>query len=750
MFLNVTLVNDAWVNSMLLTGQGFSQLRDITASLEMPCMAKEPYQNSHRNLSAFLGKKMQAAGEEDVAIAIQAGEVDDVGVCVIAVVTDGAWRRRSYGTNYNTPYLDHVSLVLKPRRFYLQVQETLTVAFVIGHHLKVNQQIPTCVTKSGTNRLLPWKLTIVQGFINSIDMHNLKYDKLIVFNSQYPEDCYERLPIQRTVTNDFIQRTVTNDFQSRGLLRTTSNPEDCYERLPIQRTVTNDFQSRGLLRTTSNPEDCYERLPIQRTVRTTSNPETVTKTSNPEDCYERLPIQRTVTKDFQSRGLLRKTSNPEDCYERLPIQRTVTKDFQSRGLLRKTSNPEHGYERLPIQSTVTKDFQSRARTTFHQNGQTCQECSGTAFSNQRLNMDVPEGNGTNTETFLARGRQSGPRQVSRAPGSLCENEFAFIKRDLRISPALYFSFSSCQMPKPKFAETENKDEEPPLTVKKLKGRIFCVVFLAGKRCNEYTETATLSSHETGATRVKTCKSSNGQNAYVFTSARVCGPVASSGDMDGRSSGPYPRPLRVKACTRTSSLQVLSGPHQEGCMDHSVLSHTEVIFSGHSQGLIQEKCERNSEEAICGGGEGRSWAGVGGRGTQHRSVYFLLGHFLLLSPRQHALPRHERDTVREHENGLDVTGDLELVVAVIKAVMTGRRERRSDTPVAACLEVDAAPTGRARVCVLSKHGRRRSADPGLIFVPGLCARTTRGMNPRGNPASKVKKRGSDTGETNMHA
>ncbi|KAJ8893659.1 hypothetical protein PR048_006259 [Dryococelus australis] len=85
-------INDAWVNSMLATGQGFSQLRD---SLEMPCMAKETYQNFHKNFSAVLKEvswqKMQAAGEE-AAIAIQAGEVDDDGIPAIAVVTDVLFR----------------------------------------------------------------------------------------------------------------------------------------------------------------------------------------------------------------------------------------------------------------------------------------------------------------------------------------------------------------------------------------------------------------------------------------------------------------------------------------------------------------------------------------------------------------------------------------------------------------------------------------------------------------------------------
>ncbi|KAJ8880241.1 hypothetical protein PR048_016707 [Dryococelus australis] len=91
-------INDAWVNSMLHTGQGFSQLRDITASLEMPRMAKETYQNSNKNLSAVIkeisNQKMQAAGRGEAAIDIQAGEVDDHGIPVTAVITDGACSRR--------------------------------------------------------------------------------------------------------------------------------------------------------------------------------------------------------------------------------------------------------------------------------------------------------------------------------------------------------------------------------------------------------------------------------------------------------------------------------------------------------------------------------------------------------------------------------------------------------------------------------------------------------------------------------
>ncbi|KAJ8878559.1 hypothetical protein PR048_019137 [Dryococelus australis] len=43
---------------------------------------------------------MQAAGEDETALATQAGDVEDDGIPVIAGVTDRAWSRISYGTNY--------------------------------------------------------------------------------------------------------------------------------------------------------------------------------------------------------------------------------------------------------------------------------------------------------------------------------------------------------------------------------------------------------------------------------------------------------------------------------------------------------------------------------------------------------------------------------------------------------------------------------------------------------------------------
>ncbi|KAJ8865608.1 hypothetical protein PR048_033128 [Dryococelus australis] len=77
---DITTPNSKTIHGEAIEGrQGFSQLRDTTASSEMPCMAKETYQNSHKNLSAVVKEvswqKIQAAaaGGKEAALAIQEG-----------------------------------------------------------------------------------------------------------------------------------------------------------------------------------------------------------------------------------------------------------------------------------------------------------------------------------------------------------------------------------------------------------------------------------------------------------------------------------------------------------------------------------------------------------------------------------------------------------------------------------------------------------------------------------------------------
>jgi hypothetical protein len=99
-------INTALVSSMVTTGGGYSQLQEIQASLNMPCMSRKTWSKYHTKVheamhdSAYVS--MLEAGKEEARLAIVAGDVDIDGVPVIMVIADGAWAKRSYKTNYNS------------------------------------------------------------------------------------------------------------------------------------------------------------------------------------------------------------------------------------------------------------------------------------------------------------------------------------------------------------------------------------------------------------------------------------------------------------------------------------------------------------------------------------------------------------------------------------------------------------------------------------------------------------------------
>jgi hypothetical protein len=93
------------VTAMVNVGQGFSQMEEFCATLNMPNMCNRTYQNVHNDVYHHMcdltWNEMKAAGKEEARLAIEKAEVDLYGRPKIAVVTDGAWSKRSYKRNYN-------------------------------------------------------------------------------------------------------------------------------------------------------------------------------------------------------------------------------------------------------------------------------------------------------------------------------------------------------------------------------------------------------------------------------------------------------------------------------------------------------------------------------------------------------------------------------------------------------------------------------------------------------------------------
>lgn len=98
-------VNNAIVTATINTGQGYSNLEQFSAILDMPCMSNKTYQKHHEYIAKQTEKiaweSIELAGKEEARLAIENGEVNEDGIPLITVVADGAWSKRSYKHNYN-------------------------------------------------------------------------------------------------------------------------------------------------------------------------------------------------------------------------------------------------------------------------------------------------------------------------------------------------------------------------------------------------------------------------------------------------------------------------------------------------------------------------------------------------------------------------------------------------------------------------------------------------------------------------
>lgn len=98
-------INSDLALATVSTGTGYSTVNEILSVLNVPCMSNSTYQQHHENVADIIEetvwKALEAAGQEEVRLARELGEVDEDGIPLIAVVVDGAWSKRSYSVNYN-------------------------------------------------------------------------------------------------------------------------------------------------------------------------------------------------------------------------------------------------------------------------------------------------------------------------------------------------------------------------------------------------------------------------------------------------------------------------------------------------------------------------------------------------------------------------------------------------------------------------------------------------------------------------
>ncbi|KAJ8885147.1 hypothetical protein PR048_011343 [Dryococelus australis] len=105
-------VNLRAVTGVMRIGAGYSHLEEFCACLGVPCMVAGMYSEIHTTRYVMDGRKhtekkeiaatekLREAAQEEAAIAVTNGEVDEQGIPLLTVVADGSWSKRSYKTKY--------------------------------------------------------------------------------------------------------------------------------------------------------------------------------------------------------------------------------------------------------------------------------------------------------------------------------------------------------------------------------------------------------------------------------------------------------------------------------------------------------------------------------------------------------------------------------------------------------------------------------------------------------------------------
>ncbi|XP_077272366.1 uncharacterized protein LOC143902956 isoform X2 [Temnothorax americanus] len=98
-------INKAAVAASITTGNGYAQLNEQCAAMNIPSMSEVTYIKYREDLVEEFGKtameNMIKAGEEEKQLALDRNETVN-GIPYITVVADGSWMKRSYGKAYDS------------------------------------------------------------------------------------------------------------------------------------------------------------------------------------------------------------------------------------------------------------------------------------------------------------------------------------------------------------------------------------------------------------------------------------------------------------------------------------------------------------------------------------------------------------------------------------------------------------------------------------------------------------------------
>lgn len=182
---NVKLnANNAIAEGILCSGNGYAQLNEICSVLNMPNMNKSTYTKIEQSMIPIIEEcaidEMIAAGQEEKRLAVLNGEVDKDGWPLITVVADGSWAKRSYKSGFSSASGAGCIVGLRTKKvLFLGVRNSYCCVCARSQKLNVDVTEHRCFKNWHDSANAMEADIIAEGFAKSIDMHGVKYNKLV-------------------------------------------------------------------------------------------------------------------------------------------------------------------------------------------------------------------------------------------------------------------------------------------------------------------------------------------------------------------------------------------------------------------------------------------------------------------------------------------------------------------------------------------------------------------------------------------
>ncbi|KAL4719043.1 hypothetical protein ACJJTC_013676 [Scirpophaga incertulas] len=177
---NYLNINTCAVAGTIAIGAGHSQLSELMAAINLPLLSEKSYSYNHELVSRkwenVLSNSMKKAAEIEREFAISNGRMNKDGIPIIDVVADGCWSKRSYKKKYNA--LSGAAAIIGKHSgelLYLGIKNKY--CFICARSENKSVEVPKhkCFKNySGPSTNMESEI-IVEGFKNSINMHNLIY-----------------------------------------------------------------------------------------------------------------------------------------------------------------------------------------------------------------------------------------------------------------------------------------------------------------------------------------------------------------------------------------------------------------------------------------------------------------------------------------------------------------------------------------------------------------------------------------------